>query len=140
MTTKVTGVDVLILVKDGSDYKVVGGQRGASLSESRATIDVTSKKSTGGYKEHEYGLAEWSISCDGVYVENEANYGLLVTAMRNSTKVVARWQEGTTNVFEGTCLVTSRDLEAPYDGEATYSMELQGDGAPVLSGQTSSGD
>lgn len=135
MTTKITGVDILIHVNVGTelspDWKAVGGQRGASLSESRETKDVTSKLSPGGYKQNEYGLAEWSISCDGVYVESEQAYAHLVAAMRNKNKVMARWLEGGAGVFEGTALVTSRDLDGPYDGEATYSMELQGDGQPT---------
>ncbi len=50
--------------------------------------------------------------------------------MRNKEKVTIRWTEQGDNTFEGTALVLSRDLEGPYDGEATYSMELQGSGEP----------
>lgn len=132
MATK--GVDILILVDTGTDgtpqWTPVGGQRGATLSESRETIDVTHKAS-GGYKEYEYGDGEWSISCDGVLIPDDTAYKALVDAMRQEKKVKVRWQEEGTATFEGLALVTSRDLEGPYDGEANYSMELQGSGAPT---------
>lgn len=129
--SKITGVDILILVKQAENYIPVGGQRGATLSESRNAVDVTSKTSPGGFEQKEYGTGTWSISCDGVYVESETAYGLLVNAMRNKDKVVVRWKEGATETFEGSALVVSRDLEGPYDGEATYSVELEGDGKPT---------
>jgi len=132
MATK--GVDILILVDTGTEgtpqWTPVGGQRGATLSESRETIDVTHKAS-GGYKEYEYGIGEWTISCDGVYIPDDIAYKALQDALRQKKKIKVRWQEGGNDTFEGTALVISRDLEGPYDGESTYSMELQGTGAPT---------
>lgn len=129
------GVDVLILVNTGTDvsptWTAVGGQRGAKLSEKLDTVDVTSKDN-GGAKAYEPGLYDWTISCDGIYVEDEAAYQALVNALRQRQKVKVRWSEGGTAVYEGTAIVTSRDLDAPYDGETTYSIELQGTGTPVL--------
>lgn len=131
----VKGVDILILVDTGTEgspqWTPVGGQRNATLSENNDTIEVTHKAS-GGYKEYEYGLGDWTISADGVYISDEAGYMALVDAMRQKKKVKVRWEEAGQAVYEGLALVTSRDLEAPYDGEATYSLELQGTGAPVL--------
>lgn len=131
---KVKGVDILLLVNTGTDatpvWTPVGGQRGATLSESVETIDVTAKDS-GGAQEFEPGFYSWSISADGVYVESEQGYEALVNAIRNRQKIKVRWSEGGTDVFEGTAIVTSRELEGPYDGEATYSIELQGTGQPI---------
>lgn len=132
---KVKGVDILLMVNTGTDampvWTAVGGQRGATLSESNETIDVTTKDS-GGYAEYEYGYTTWTISADGVYIESEDGYQALVQAMRQKQKIKVRWREGGTDVYEGLALITSRELEAPYDGEATYSIELQGTGAPTL--------
>ncbi len=129
------GVDILILVDTSTteipQWTAVGGQRGATLSESVDTVDLTHKMS-GGYKEYEYGLSDWSISADGVYISDDEGYEALIDAMRQKKKVKVRWQEAGTAVYEGDCLVISRDLEGPYDSEATYSIELQGTGAPVL--------
>jgi len=131
---KVKGVDILLLVNTGDDanpvWTPVGGQRGATLSESLETIDVTAKDSDGA-QEFEPGLYSWTISADGVYIESEAGYQALVDAIRNRQKIKVRWSENGTDTFEGLAIVTSRELEAPYDDAATYSIELQGTGMPV---------
>ena len=128
------GVDILVLVNTGTDaspeWTPVGGQRNATLSESSDTIETTHKLS-GRYRSYDYGPATWTISADGLYIESDTAYQALVDAMRNQEFVKVRWQEGGDNVFEGTALVISRDLEGPYDGEATYSVEFQGSGDPV---------
>lgn len=132
------GVDILILCNTGTDttpvFTVVGGQRGAKLSEKVDTIETTCKPAAGAplNKAYEYGASDWTISCDGIYIEDDAAYEALVSALRTRKKVKVRWSEGGTAVYEGDALVTSRDLEGPYDGEATYAVELQGTGAPNL--------
>lgn len=129
------GVDVLVLVDVGTagspEWEAGASQRGATLSESVDTVETTTKGS-GGYKTYEYGIGDWTISMDGAYIKDDACYTALVNAMRQKKKVKVRWQEESQAVYEGEALVTSRDLEGPYDGEATYSIELQGSGAPVL--------
>lgn len=135
----VKGVDLLIFVEDPNkpgSYIVVGGQRGAKLSESVETIEVTNKLSSG-YKEYEYGFGEWKISADGVYIKDDAAYTLLKDAMRNKQKVKVRVKEKDKFTEEGLALVTSRELEGDYDGEATYSLELTGTGplTPVTGSQ-----
>jgi TP901-1 family phage major tail protein len=129
------GVDILLYVNTGTDaapvWTAVGGQRNATLSEESDTIDITSKDS-GGVAEYDYGLYSWSISADGVYIPDETAYEYLKNAMRNKQKVKVRIKEngGTgTNAEEGLAVITSRELEAPYDGEVTYKLELQGTGA-----------
>lgn len=126
----VKGVDLLIFVEDPGtpgSYIIVGGQRGATLSESVETIEVTNKLSNG-YKEFEYGFGEWSISADGVYIKDDAAFTALKNAMRNKQKVKVRVQEEGQYTEEGFALVTSRELEGAYDGEATYSLEFTGTG------------
>ncbi|MEY9867817.1 TP901-1 family phage major tail protein [Peribacillus sp. B2I2] len=125
----VKGVDILILVNG----TIVGGQRGATLSESVETIETTHKL-TSGFKEFEYGFGEWTVSADGVYIKGDAGYVALRDAMRNKQKVTLRIQEEGVNLEQGQALVTSRELEGAYDGEATYSVEFQGTGAitPVV--------
>lgn len=130
----VKGVDILIQVEDSQTpgtFITVGGQRGATLSESNDSFETTNKQSNG-YKEYEYSFADWKISCDGVYITGDAGYKALVDAMRNKTKVNVQWSEGGSNTFSGSALVLSRDLEGPYDGESTYKLELQGSGAPTV--------
>lgn len=128
----VKGVDILVLVEGAvaGTFVEAGGQRGATLSETNDTFETTHKGSAG-YKEYEYSFGDWTISADGLYISGDAGYDAIVDALRTKKKVKVRWTEAGTQTFEGTALVTSRDLEGPYDGEATYSVEFQGSGAPV---------
>ena len=127
------GVDILIMVESAATpgtYVAVAGQRNATFSEEVEAIDVTTKMSEG-YQENDYGLGSWNISCDGVHVQGNASLIQLRDAMRSKTLVKCRWQEaGATKVEEGMALVTSREIEAPYDDAATYALELTGTGKP----------
>jgi TP901-1 family phage major tail protein len=125
------GVDILLVVNTGTDavpvWTVVGGQRGATISESNETIDTTSK-TTVGFFEYDYGLGSWTVSADGAYVLNDMAFEELKTACRNKEKIKIRVKEGTAKAEEGYALITSMERDAPYDGELTYSFEFQGTG------------
>lgn len=140
---KVAGVDILLLVNTGTDqapvWTEVGGQRGATLSESLETIDVTAKDS-GGVQEFAPGLYSWTISADGVDVVGNEAQEALKTAIRNRQPIKVRWSENGVDVFEGTAIVTSYEVEAPHDDVATFSLELQGTGQPVLNPARDAGD
>lgn len=129
------GVDILIQIESKQvpgTFVTVAGQRNATFSEEAETIDVTSKTS-GGYVENDYGLGSWGISCDGAHVVGNAELTAIRDAQRNKEKVKCRWVEaGSLQIEEGFALVTSREIEGPYDGEATYSFELTGTGKPTL--------
>lgn len=124
------GVDIIVQVEDSATpgtYITVGGQRNATLSESSETIDITSKDSGGAY-EYDYGLYGWTVSADGLYISSDSGYTALRDALRNKTKVKIQIQEEGATTQTGEALVTSNELEGPYDGEVTYSVEFQGTG------------
>jgi len=124
------GVDILVKVEDPNTTGAwinVGGQRNATLSESSETIDVTSKDSDGAY-EYDYGLYGWTVSADGLYIKDDVGYKALRDALRNKAKVKIQIFEENAAVEEGEALVTSNELEGPYDGEVTYAVEFQGTG------------
>jgi TP901-1 family phage major tail protein len=127
------GVDIVVQVEGATPgtYITIASQKGAKFTEDVDTIETTSK-SSGGWKEYDYALGGWKISCDGAYVLNDVAYDKLKTAMRAKTKVKVKWSETGTSgdVEQGDALVTSRELDAPYDDAVTYSFELQGTGAP----------
>lgn len=125
----VKGVDILIMVKnlEEGEFIPVGGQRNATFSETNEPIETTHKMS-GGFKEFDYGFGEWTVSGDGVYIKDDEGYSTLVNAMRNKEKVKLRVQEEGAAVLEGLALLTSRDLESGFEGEATYAIEFQGSG------------
>lgn len=123
------GVDILIEIEadGGGSFITVGGQRGASLSESSETIDTTTKDSGGAF-EYDYGFYGWEISCDGLYIKNDEGYELLGTAMQQKKKVRVQVKEEGSATKVGEALVTSKELDGPYDAEVTYSVTLQGSG------------
>jgi TP901-1 family phage major tail protein len=129
------GVDIVIQIESKTTpgtFVTIAGQRNATFSEEAETIDITSK-SSGGYTENDYGLGSWSISGDGVYVLGNAELTSLRDAQRNKEMVKCRWVEaGATQIEEGMAVVTSREIEGPYDAEATYSIEFTGSGKPSL--------
>lgn len=127
------GVDILIFVDTDTtgttpNWVAAGGQRNATLTETSEALDTTTKDTGDGAYEYDYGLYGWSISGDGVYVPNDAAFQHLKTAMRTRKKVKIRIQEEGEYTEEGTALITSLETDAPYDDNATYSMEFQGTG------------
>ena len=124
-TNKIRGLEILIYI----DGKVVGGQRGASLSMSADELDITDK-TTEGYKAFLVGLKEWNISCDGLVCTDDTGYAALVEAFLNASvvKVQFKQEEGGFG-YEGDMVIASMDFDAQYDDALTYSCELKGAGA-----------
>jgi TP901-1 family phage major tail protein len=138
-TVTVKGVDILLYANTGTDsepsWTVVGGQQNATLSEERETIETSNKGSDGEAREFESGFFEWKIEADGIYVPNDTAYLAIKNAIRNGTKMKVRIKEDSTYTQEGYVLVTSRELDAPWDDATTYSIELQGTG-PITDNPT----
>jgi|SRR5699024_349705 len=122
-------VDVAIVTEtENGDFEVLGGQRSAELEETRDTIEMTDMHSEGGYQEYDYGLGEWVISCDGVYIKDNKSFDKMKQAIREKEFLTVRITEDGKEIEEGQVVVTSRAIEGAYDSESTYSCELQGTG------------
>lgn len=132
MARKVAGVDVLLKVKKDSDLITVGGQKGASLSRSAETIDV-SDKTSGGWAESIMGLKSWSIDCEGFVVLGDEGYSLLEDAFDNreaiDVEVKIGGAEGYTRT--GKAVITDFPEEYAQDSAVTFSVSLQG-ASPLL--------
>lgn len=129
-------IRVLTKLEDGK-FKVLGGQRSASLEEENDPVDMTSEDSDG-FEEYDYGLGSWTVSCDGVYVVDNEAFDHLKDAIREKKKLKVQISEDGKSVDEGEALVTSRSIEGAYDSETTYECEFQGSGK--LKKATSNGD
>jgi TP901-1 family phage major tail protein len=125
------GVDILLLANTGTEqspvFTPVGGQRNATLSETNDTFETTNKLSPDRAREFESSFYSWTISADGVHVAGEEAYEKLKECVRTGEKILVQIDDGGLKE-QGLAIVTSRELEGPYDGESTYSMELQGTG------------
>ncbi len=124
-----TGMKCKVYIEDAATGKVLAGQKNATLSRSAETIDATSKDTAGFWKESVAGFKEWSIDCDGAYIESDAAYQLLESAFINSENVNVYIELPSGTKYRGNVTITDFSLEFPYDDLVTYSLSLQGSGA-----------
>ncbi|PDX99384.1 phage major tail protein, TP901-1 family [Bacillus pseudomycoides] len=129
MASKMTGMKCKVYIEDATSGKLLAGQRNATLSRSAETVDATSKDTAGFWKESLAGFKEWSIDCDGAFIESDDAYGLLETAFINSENVVVYIELPSGTKYKGETTITDFSLEFPYDDLVTYSISLQGSGA-----------
>ncbi|PER08882.1 phage major tail protein, TP901-1 family [Bacillus cereus] len=126
---KMTGMKCKFYIEDATTGKLLAGQRNATLSRSAETVDATSKDTSGFWKENLAGFKEWSIDCDGAFIESDTAYGLLETAFINSNNVTVYIELPSGTKYKGETTITDFSLEFPYDDLVTYSISLQGSGA-----------
>lgn len=123
------GIDLLIKINQGTaeapEYVAVAAQRGASLSLESEVLDKTSKDSDG-WTENLSGIKSWSISTDGLLILDDEGFGLLEDAYMMSENILIQIATKTGTLYEGEAIVTSVELDAPYDDLASYSAEFTG--------------
>lgn len=127
---KVTGVDVLLKVKNGSTYVPVGGQKGASLKRSASTIDVTDKNSDG-WAESMAGVKSWSLDCDAFVVLGDVTLELLHTAFDKRTAMEIELRVGADDdsngyTYTGSVVIVDFPEDYPQDDAVSISISLQG--------------
>jgi len=129
LSSKISGMKVKVYIGSPENGKVLAGQQSATLNRSAETIDATSKDTEGFWKESLPGFKEWSLDCDGAFVENDEAYEELETLYLNSenAKVYLEFPSGTK--YSGEATITDFPIEAPFDDLVKYSLSLQGSGA-----------
>ncbi|WP_276703942.1 MULTISPECIES: phage major tail protein, TP901-1 family [Romboutsia] len=132
MAKKIAGVDVLLMVEIDGQKVAIGGQKGASLTRSAETIDVTDKTS-GGWAESIMGLKSWSIECEGLVTLGDQGLEHLHTCFDNGTLIDASIKVGGNEgySYKGQVLITDFPEEYAQDDAVTYSVTLQGASALV---------
>ena len=123
------GLNVIISVKKGGAYKVVGEQRNATLNRGSETLDVSNKATGGAWKEFIAGAKEWSVDGDGILIDGDEAFGLLEDAYLSGELVEVKIGDDSGWGFQGNAIITDFPVEAPYDDALSYSMTLQGTGA-----------
>lgn len=124
------GTDLLILVNTGTPsvpvYEAAGSQRNATIEETTATIDVSSKDSRA--QRVLPGRYASTISLDALYVPTDAAYLALKSANRNGDLVlVARQFEGVVTEIVS-AKIDSMSESFPDQDAATISISLTVDG------------
>lgn len=135
MAGKIAGVDVLLSVKSGTEFVVVGGQSGATLNRETNVIEVTSKDANG-WQENVSGVRNWSLECEGFVVESDASYTLLENAWLNGDKVDCKIALPSGKTYTGLGLIDSFSEEYPQDDAVSYSLSLTGTGALTITPAT----
>ncbi len=128
MAKKVAGVDVLLKVDVSGVKKPIGGQKGASLSRSAETIDVSDKTSEG-WSESIMGLKSWSLECDGFVTLGDEGFEKLHDAFDNRDALDVEIKVGGADgyTYTGKVVITDFPEEFPMDDAVTYSLSLQGE-------------
>lgn len=123
------GTDCVIAVAGA----VVNGIVNNSIDETVDTIDATTKDSSG-HKEFIAGEDTWTISVDGkVDLTDTTDITVLRTAKAAKAAVAVIYGNGIRTsggqTLSGSGIITSLNQSDPKNGEATWSISIQGTGA-----------
>ena len=115
-------IDV-VLIADGAP---VAGQQGAMLNRSMSPIDITNQI-TGSWKESLGGLMSWNISCNGMYVKDNAGLRALEQAFLENKEITVKILVGNIH-YTGQALITNFPLNAIFNTQFKYTLSLLGTG------------
>ena len=123
------GLDVLVYVGENEQKKVIGGQKGCTLSLEADTIDISNKNDFG-WASTISGAKSWTVSCEGQFIADDQGQQALFDAFVAGTEVQIELKNPSETVyFAGKAAITSLEVDAQFDDVCTLSMELQGIGA-----------
>ncbi|NIU01083.1 MAG: phage major tail protein, TP901-1 family [Nitrosopumilaceae archaeon] len=123
------GKDVLILVDtDGAGtFAAVASQTNASISETNALIDESSKDAR--ERKVSAGRYEAVYSFESLFISSDAGFQALRAALRNGTKIKLREQESGVAKEEVNAVITDMSREFPDQDNVTISLEAAVDGS-----------
>ena len=127
-----TGVNGILKINTGTSgsptYTLIGGQRTATLSFSKSSVDVTNKSDVGW--ENTLGTTRGiTISCEGLIDEADAGFLELRNVFWNNVRDQFQFLTPGGTTFTGTFEMESLDESYPFDDATGYSMSLKSVGA-----------
>ena len=126
------GKDHLLYVDNSTTatpvWNLVGGQRGADLTQDADSID-TSHKTSGGWKSAAAGMRSWKLEYSGLAVMGDDGLTILEACYRQGKAAHIKLEYPDGSYRTGWAAVTSFSLSAPHDGAATLKSTLSGQGA-----------
>ena len=128
------GLSVLLKVEatpGGATYNAIGGQRVGNLSINNEMVDITNKDSSGRRQLLDgAGVNSLSLSCSGVFLDDTPLSVVRAAALANTQiNFKMAFPGGTAIVYTGAFLVTKFEFAGEYNGEMTYSIDLESAGA-----------
>lgn len=123
-------------VYTGASPSLIGASTTCSLQLTRDTRDVSNKDS-GGWKAVKTGQKSWSISTEGLYNPSGTNgYIALYNAWTAGTELTLTLKSAGNPTgdyyWSGSAVITSLQMNAPNEGNATFSVTFQGTGALTM--------
>ena len=118
------GLDILIYING----KVVGAQASAQLNRTTKIVDI-SNKITLDWDNFAIGSKSWSVSCAGAYIVDDEAFQALETAYFEGNPVKVEFKKEGALTMKGQAIITSFPLNAVFNNDLSYSINLQGKGA-----------
>lgn len=116
----------------------IGLSTSCTLNRNVATIDATSKDSSGD-TDIMPGLRDWSIDAEGIVaLDSVTNAEYLDGLVTGRTRVMLKFSTNTSGdgYWHGYAYITSLSITAPMEDKVTFSASFAGDGALTLSQKT----
>ena len=146
----IRGKKLMLFIKKSSSYVSVGYATSHTLSTSASTINVSHKDladaGSGKWDSQDIDTLSWTITTENFYAASadgvtfadlfgyysagtELNVKFAVAADSTSGVPSGGWVPPTTGyIMSGKCVITSLDLNAPVDDNASFSCTLTGKG------------
>lgn len=127
------GSALLMKIGDGASPEVfttIGGLRSTSISLNEEAVDVTTKDSSGKYREllAQGGIVTVSVSGSGVFTDSASETSLKdsfnASSFDNYQFIVPDF-----GTFTGAFMVASLEYAGEYNGEVTYSVTFESAGS-----------
>lgn len=130
-TGVINGTDLGLYV--AGSPTLLGASTSCTINLNRDMRD-TSNKDSAGWKKVLPGQKSWTVSAEGLFIPNGTNnYYTLYTAWAAGTALTLTWKVISNPTgdmsYAGTAYITSLSKNAPNEGNVTYSVSFQGDGA-----------
>ncbi len=128
------GVNGLLYINTGTvispTYTLIGGQRSATITESKETVDITNKGDFG-WKNTTGTVRGVTIDFDGLVDEVDAGFLALRDVFWNNVSKQFRFNTPGAVTYTGTFEMSSLEESYPFDDAVGYSASLASKGAVV---------
>lgn len=123
------GRAVIIGVYNGATYDTLGNSRTTDLAINDESIDITTKGSTGNWKEllAGAGTRSASISVEGVHTGGTAEVNLQA-ASNSQAFILLEFNTGSGEKYAGDFQITNYSRAGGQSGEETFSVTFESNG------------
>lgn len=123
-----------VLAVDSGGYLDVANCRTTDLTINDESVDITTKGSTGNWREllAGAGTRSASISVEGVYDLDDTGFAALVAHVNAATFADCQLTTGSGETYTGDFHITNFALGGVHNGEGTFSATLESAGVITI--------